>query len=95
MNEDWCNEDTNLNEIREANSQDDELQLVSRLIAAGWPYTKHSVPAMAHPYFSCKDELAVQNALVFKGDRIVIPTALRSQMIRKIHSSHLGVEGCL
>ena len=95
MTEDWNNRETSLHDIRRATSQYEELQLVGRLIAAGWPSTEHNVPAMAHPYFSCNDESAVQHAFVFKGDQVVIPVTLRSQMIKRIHSSHLEIEGCL
>ena len=32
---------------------------------------------------------------MFKGSRIVLPTALRKEMLLKIHEGHLGVESCL
>jgi hypothetical protein len=46
-------------------------------------------------YFDVRDELTVQNGLIFKGERVVIPTSLRLDMIKRIHYSHIGVEGCL
>ena len=30
-----------------------------------------------------------------RGDRVIIPQSLRKDMIERIHSSHLGIEGCL
>ena len=42
-----------------------------------------------------RDELTVQDALVFKGNSVVIPRSLRADMKMKIHSSHLGIEACL
>ena len=41
------------------------------------------------------DELTVQDGLVFKGNSVVIPKSLRTDMKLKIHSSHLGIEACL
>ena len=42
-----------------------------------------------------RDELTVQDGLVFKGNSVVIPKSLRADMKLKIHSSHLGIEACL
>lgn len=42
-----------------------------------------------------RDELTVQDGLVFKGNFVVIPKSLRADMKLKIHSSHLGIEVCL
>ena len=32
--------------------------------------------------------------VVFKGERIVIPKKIQSEMLQHIHSSHLGSEKC-
>eukprot|EP00794_Sanderia_malayensis_P002130 gene2128-2417_t len=42
-----------------------------------------------------RDELAVYDGIVFKGDRIVIPRDLRAEMMKRIHSSHQGEQACL
>uniref|UniRef100_A0A1A7XSP3 Gypsy retrotransposon integrase-like protein 1 n=1 Tax=Iconisemion striatum TaxID=60296 RepID=A0A1A7XSP3_9TELE len=42
-----------------------------------------------------KDELSTQYGLVFKGERVVIPEALQREVMEKLHSSHIGTEGCL
>ena len=46
------------------------------------------------PYHSYSDELSVQDGIVFKGERVVVPASLRSEMKHHIHQSHLGVSGC-
>ena len=42
-----------------------------------------------------RDELSVQDGLIFKGERVVVPKAARSGLLKSIHNSHLGVNGCL
>jgi predicted Fe-S protein YdhL (DUF1289 family) len=37
----------------------------------------------------------MQNGVIFKGERAVIPQALRMDIMNRIHSSHIGIEGCL
>ena len=46
-------------------------------------------------YYDVRDELTVQDSLVFKGPLIVIPNTLRKEMIELVHSTHIGTEGCL
>ena len=38
---------------------------------------------------------SVQDGIIFRGERAVIPAELRNVLKEKIHSSHLGIEGCL
>ena len=47
------------------------------------------------PYFNIRDELSVQDGIIFRGDRVVVPDSMRQDMLRKIHRSHIGTEGCL
>ena len=64
-------------------------------VLEGWPSTEDGVPQEIKSYFSCRADITVQNGLLFKGERIIVPSQLRKEMMEKIHSSHLGIEGCL
>ena len=46
-------------------------------------------------YWPIKEELTVQNGVIFKGHRVVIPKAMGPEMLLSIHASHFGVESCL
>ena len=50
---------------------------------------------MLNRYYSYRDALSVYDGLIFSGERLVIPHTLRYQTIKQLHSSHLGVNGCL
>ena len=41
------------------------------------------------------DVLTVQNELVFKGQLLVVPTALRKELMAVVHSSHISIEECV
>ena len=45
--------------------------------------------------YDMRDELGVYDGLVFKGERLVVPRGLRTEIKKDIHVSHAGVEGCL
>ena len=46
-------------------------------------------------YFHYRDELAVQDGLILKGERLVIPLSMREESKQKLHQSHLGIQSCL
>ena len=55
---------------------------------------KSDVP-VAQPYFSLRDELVLEEELVFTGLCLAVPAAVRQEMMAMIHSTHIGIEDCL
>ena len=84
-----------LKQIQEATNTDSTLQTLQERILLGWPLHKSEVPLEVRPYAKCHDELSAQEGILFKGSRIIIPAALRREMLQKVHEGHLGVESCL
>ena len=84
-----------LQRIKEAVSDDRAMKSLREVIMNGWPEEKHLLPSEILVYFHCRDELTVQDGLIFRGDRVVIPTSLRQETKEAIHSSHVGIEGSL
>ena len=79
-------------QIQRETEQDESLQVLKAVIQHGWPENKSTLPLLASSYL---DELSVQDGLIFKGERVVVPKAVRSGLRKSIHNSHLGVNGCL
>jgi len=71
-------------------AKDESLQLLSQVIRAGWPTKTSMVLTSAQPFFKYRDEMTLQNGLVFKGTKIVVPESLRRGMIEETHKSHQG-----
>ena len=84
-----------IDKIRQATKEDEVMSGLIETILCGWPETKADLPIKLTPYFHTRDEYTVQYGQVFKGDRVVIPVSLRKEMKEAIHSSHIGIEGCL
>ncbi|CAC5384426.1 unnamed protein product [Mytilus coruscus] len=84
-----------ISELQEHTKNDLQMQELKEVIQEGWPINKWNVPSSVSIYFDIRDELTLQNGLLFKGERVIIPKTLRTDMIKKIHSSHIGIEGCL
>ena len=71
------------------------LKAVKELVLNGWPADKTTLPDRVRPYFKSRDELSYAEGLLFRGERVVVPEALQSEMLKKVHSSHTGVNACL
>lgn len=84
-----------LEEISTATSSDPVLRKLEQSILAGWPDQKAQVPQEIISYFPYRDELTACGGVIYRGDRIVVPTSLRSDMKNRVHMGHLGLNACL
>lgn len=81
--------------IRSATEKDKTLQTLIKTILQGWPKNKADTPKEIGHYYLFQEELSYQDGIVFRGERAVIPKQLWREITQCIHSSHLGVDGCL
>ena len=84
-----------LQQLRRETEMDESLQVLKAVIQRGWPEGKSALPVVISPYFNMRDEMSAQDGLIFKGERVVVPRAARGELLRRIHNSHLGVNGCI
>jgi len=84
--------DGRLNQIRLETIKDSSLQSLIATTATGWPTDKNDVPIAVREYWSYRDEITTQNGLAFRGTRIIIPVAMRPELVKRAHAAHLGVQ---
>ena len=78
-------------QIRQATSNDPTMQTLSKVIQGGWPDTREEVPISARSYWGFRDEITLQDGLIFK---VVIPEQMQKHMVRKIHCSYQRPDSC-
>ena len=76
-------------------AQGPEMQLLTSQIQKGWPSSRKECPSPLIPYHESWSELIEENGLVFRGERLVVPPSLRTDMLEEIHRLHIGMNGCL
>ena len=81
-----------LNELREETLKDPVLQRLTKVILNSWPQRKSHLSPSIQNYWDYKEELTVFDDLIFKRNKVVIPTVLRHEMLKVIHQPHLGEE---
>ena len=64
-------------------------------VLEGWPETKQEVEHLIAEYWTFRDQIGVYNGVLYIGDRVIIPTALRKEMMMRIHASHQGEQAWL
>jgi hypothetical protein len=82
-------------QIKRATQNDPVLQELASTILLGWPETRSEVPVGAREYWSFRDEMTVHDGIVYRGMRVVVPKMLRSEMVNRAHSAHLGQEASI
>ena len=82
--------DVTLQDIRLAAATDRKQTGLRTLVESGWPTDKASVPESVRPYWDVRSELKSHEELLYKQDRVVIPTTLHSSILHKLHAAHRG-----
>lgn len=79
----------NFKKIKELTDRDSTLQRVIGFIKHGWP---RAAPSESfHPYFSRKNELYSEHNCVMWGYRLVVPPGAQNEVLRELHSGHMGI----
>ena len=52
------------------------------------------VHSVLQPYWIFREELTVEDGLILKGTRIVVPNKQWEAMLKQIHEGHLGLNKC-
>ena len=77
--------------LKDNTKTDGELQNLSQMIIEGWPQERSQLPNNLKPYWDFRDELSVYDGIIFKGERVVIPKDMQSEVLNMIHYSHQGL----
>ena len=57
-------------------TKNEVLQAVKAIVQSGWPAERRELSPTVVIYYDIRDELVIQDGLLFRGDRLVVPKAL-------------------
>ena len=89
-----CARSKSLQQIRIATQEDNELALPKHTIIQGWPITIKDVPSVLQSYWTFREELMIEDGIILKQTRIVIPAKKCEALLKPIHEGHLGLNKC-
>ncbi|XP_077972709.1 uncharacterized protein LOC144427401 [Styela clava] len=70
----------NLEVIKQATDEDMVCNKLKKIIYKGWPDQRKQCPQELWDYWNFRCDLVLENGLIVKGNRIVVPSKLRSQV---------------
>ena len=85
-------DDPLLDEIRSCAPLDTDYQQLVTLVTTDFPKSKSNCPDSLRPFWNVRNDLAYDDNLVLYKSRIVIPAALRKEVLTRLHASHRGTE---
>lgn len=85
--------DSRIEEIRQHQLEDETCQEISKYVREGWS-EKENLKGMVRHYWPYRAQLTLVNNLLLYDSRIVIPSALRQDVLEKLHEGHQGIVKC-
>lgn len=81
--------DHKMAEIKVATAQDDQLSTLRQVTTSGWPESHKKCSPTVAAYWNHRDEISEANGILLKGGKIIVPRALRAEMLsdRKIQAA--------
>ena len=83
-----------LEEIRQRIMSDPTLQRVVHFMLHGWPNQSRSIDPSLKMYHAERANLTYTDGLPLFCDRLVIPAAMRLDILERIHEGHWGITKC-
>ena len=78
-------------EILSETQKDSVLQRVMVYVNNGWPKYEGSISPDVRDYYAVRSHLSTADGLLIYHNRIVVPFAMRKNILEKIHSGHFGM----
>ena len=70
-------EEEDVHKLQQETASDPELQAMAKAISNGWPTLHKQAHPILHPYWNYRDELSIDNGILTKNQKIIIPKTLQ------------------
>ena len=80
-----------LDKIRAEITKEPVFMEITEYVMQGWPDSKSKVSKEVQPVWIHHMEIAVEDGILLKINRIIIPPWLRPSTLKKIHDGHLDI----
>ena len=64
--------------------------LIVKTIQKGWPNNRDDLGECLRPYWNYRDELSINDGLIYKVHQTVTPPSMQGDILLKAHKNHFG-----
>lgn len=86
--------DQKTKQLKDETNKDPELVMLREVIFHGFPDTRKELNTNLRKYWAYRDEMSLEDGIVMKGERVVIPESMRTEILERIHEAHQGIVKC-
>ena len=86
--------DEEMQDYQMKTEEDEALKLIKNYVEKGWPNQKSGCPDVVKPYYENRDDINIDEDLLFLNKRLIIPTAKREEVLKQLHCAHQGIVAC-
>lgn len=84
--------DERIEDFKKALTEDKCLSELRKVLIDGWPHDKRHLTEEVKYYWKHRNDLILDNDLIFLNERVIVPTRLRANILAQLHASHGGIE---
>lgn len=82
--------DVKLKSMLDATERDPVMLQLRDYASTSWPDSKDDVPDELKLYWNYRDEVHVEDGLVLRSNKIIVPKAKRNEVLKLLHAAHCG-----
>ena len=86
---------TEIELIQQESLNDPTFTILRHYINMGWPSNRRNILKEIHMFWNYREDLSMENGLITKGPRLLIPPTLWKKILEQIHDGHQGIEKCM
>ena len=83
-----------LAQLQKSSTQDFALETLKNTFLTRWLEKREQCPVQIRDYWNCREEISLYNGILFKSQKVIVPKAMRPEMLLRIHSSRQEIASC-
>lgn len=84
--------DERIKELQDETKKDEIFKIVKEYCLTGWPKSKNDCPETLRYLYKMRNEIFLDDDILFYKDRIMIPKTMRKMIVMKLHEPHFGIK---
>jgi transposase InsO family protein len=82
----------NMKKLRVETALDPALQQMKLYVTQGWPERIQGCDEAVRPFWTYKEQVSLENGILYKDSRVIVPYTMRPKMLQDLHAAHQGEE---